>query len=123
MNNRSVEDFISDKVDEKYQPIVTKFRQLIKSRFPELTEEMRGGSEKYYGVPVYRLKRILITLSPTKQGITFAFSDGKMIHDKYKMLEGLGNKTLNIRLKSDSEFDDEKMKYYIKQAIDIDQRK
>lgn len=123
MNNRSVEDFISDKVDEKYQPIVTKFRQLIKSSFPELTEEMRGGSEKYYGVPVYRLKRILITLSPTKQGITFAFSDGKMIHDKYKMLEGLGNKTLNIRLKSDSEFDDEKMKYYIKQAIDIDQRK
>ena len=81
---------------------------------------MRSGTEKYYGVPVYRLKRIVITLSPTKKGITFSFSEGKQFEDKYGLLEGQGNKTLNLRLENETEYSDEILRYYIKQAIDFD---
>lgn len=121
-SNKPVEDFIQQRVLPQYQPLVAAFRELIQKDFPELTEEMRGGTEAYYGVPVYRLNRIVITLSPTKQGITFAFSEGKSFEDKYKLLEGVGNKTLNIRLRSTDEFDADKMRYYIQQAIDTDKK-
>lgn len=122
-NNKPIDDFIQQKVLPEYRPLVTAFRELIRKDFPELSEEMRGGTEAYYSVPVYRLNHIVITLSPTKQGITFAFSEGKTFEDKYELLEGVGNKTLNIRLHSIDEFDADKMRYYIQQAVDIDRNK
>jgi hypothetical protein len=77
----------------------------------------------YYGVPVYRNKRIIITLSPAKEGITFSFSDGKLFEDKFNLLKGVGNKTLNLRMKDITEFDELKMRYYVDQAIEIDNKK
>lgn len=121
-NNKAINDFIEQKVLSEYRPLVEAFRELVQKDFPELQEEMRGGTEAYYSVPVYRLNRIVITLSPSKQGITFAFSEGKSFEDKYKLLEGVGNKTLNIRLHSIDEFDADTMRYYIQQAIDIDKK-
>lgn len=117
----AVEAFIQHKVLPEYQPLVQAFRKLIHDDFPELAEEMRGGTEKYYGIPAYRLKRIVVLISPTKDGITYAFSEGRQLKDKYGMLEGVGNKALNIRLKTIDQFDREKMAYYIRQAIEIDQ--
>lgn len=121
-NDKSIENFIQQKVLPEYRPLVIAFREFIQKDFPELKEEMRGGTEAYYSVPVYRLNHIVITLSPTKQGITFAFSEGKSFEDKYKLLEGVGNKTLNIRLHNIDKFDAGKMRYYIKQAIAIDRK-
>jgi hypothetical protein len=118
----TIESFIQTRILPEYRSLVEAFRALIKKDFPELKEEMRGGSEKYYGVPVYRLNRIVITVSPTKQGITFSFSEGKSFEDKYHLLEGVGNKSLNIRLKSAAEFDEGTMRYYIQQAVDIDRK-
>jgi hypothetical protein len=118
-----IDKFIEEKVLPKYQPIVIEFRRFIKNNYPLLQEQMRGGTEKYYSVPVYRNKRIVITLSPTKEGITFSFSDGKLFEDKFNLLEGVGNKTLNLRMKDIAEFDESKMKYYIDQGIAIDNRK
>lgn len=117
----TVDEFIKEKVLPQYRPLVEAFRTLVKKDFPQLQEEMRGGTESYYGTPVYRYNHILVTISPTKQGITYAFSDGKRFEDKYKMLEGVGNKTLNIRLKTIDEFDGTKMRYYLKQAIEIEE--
>ncbi len=84
---------------------------------------MRGGTEKYYGVPVYRYNRIIITLSPTKKGITFSFTDGKKFEDKYSLLEGEGNKTLNLRVSKADDYQEEVLRYYIKQAIALDSLK
>jgi hypothetical protein len=119
----AIELFIETKVLPEYRAIVDKFRKLIKSEFPDLKEEMRGGTEKYYGIPVYRFNRIIITLSPTKKGVTFSFSDGKKFEDKYSLLEGEGNKTLNLRLSKVDDFQDEIFRYYIKQAIALDSLK
>ena len=116
----SIELFIESMVLPAYQPIVDKFRELIRKEFPDLQEEMRGGTEKYYGVPVYRHNRIIITMSPTKKGITFSFTDGKKFEDKYSLLEGEGNKSLNLRLSKAKDYKDEILRYYIKQAIAFD---
>lgn len=116
----AIETFIESKVLPEYRPIVDNFRELIKKEFPNLKEEMRGGTEKYYGVPVYRYNRIVITLSPTKKGITFSFTDGKNFEDKYSLLEGVGNKTLNLRISKAQAYKDEILRYYIKQAIKFD---
>jgi len=83
---------------------------------------MRGGTEKYYGVPVYRYKRIIITVSPTQKGITFSFTDGKQFEDKYGLLEGVGNKSLNLRISNVNDYKDEWFEYYITQAISLDER-
>ena len=115
-----IELFIESKVLPEYRAIVDRFRRLTKSEFPDLKEEMRGGTEKYYGVPVYRYHRIIITLSPAKKGITFSFSDGKKFEDKYSLLEGEGNKTLNLRVSKLDDFQEEIFRYYIKQAIALD---
>ena len=114
--------FTEEKVLPEYRDLFDAFRKLVAKEYPELKEEMRGGTEKYYGVPVYRLHRIVITVSPTKKGITFAFSDGGQFKDKYKALEGEGKKTLNLRLSSLDEFDETQMKYYIDQSIALDKK-
>jgi len=115
-----IELFMESKVLPAYLPIVDKFRRHIKNKFPNLKEEMRGGTEKYYGVPVYRHNHIIITLSPTKKGITFSFTDGKKFEDKFSLLEGEGNKTLNLRVSKSDDYKDEILSYYIKQAIAFD---
>lgn len=120
---KTVNQFLTDRVKEEYQPIITKFRNLIHSKFPFLNEEMRGGTEKYYGVPVYRNNKIIITVSPTQKGVTFSFTDGKLFEDKYNLLEGVGNKTLNLRISDSKEYSDEVFEYYIFQAIALDHKK
>ena len=116
MQNK-VDEFLDAKVIEQYHSIVVNFRKLISKEFPQIREEMRGGTEKYYGVPVYRHKKIIITISPTKKGITFSFTDGKKFKDKYSLLEGLGNKSLNYRISKAEDFNNEIMRYYINQAL------
>ncbi len=117
---KNIDQFVADKIKEEYQPIFIKFRDLIIRKFPLIKEEMRGGTEKYYGVPVYRHKRIIISVSPTQKGITFSFSDGKQFEDKYKLLEGVGNKSLNLRISDIKDYKDEILEYYILQAIELD---
>lgn len=114
--------FIKEKIKPEFEPIFSNFRNLIKKKFPTLNEEMRGGSEKYYGVPVYRQNKIVITVSPTKKGITFSFSEGKQFEDKYGLLEGVGNKTLNLRISSLNDYSQEVLVYYINQGLEIDHK-
>lgn len=118
--NPVVDDYIRANVAADLLPIVESFRSLVQREFPELVEDMRGGSEKYPGTPIYRLKRIVVVVNPTKNFITFAFSDGKSFDDKYHLLEGVGNKSSNIRIKKPEQFDDQILSYYLRQGIAID---
>lgn len=117
-----IENSIQDKVLPEHKDIVGKFRKLIRNKYPDVREELRGGTDSYYGVPVYKLNRTLITLSPTKKGITFNFSEGAKFEDRYQQLEGKGNKTLSLRLTNIDQFDDQQFQYYIDQAIILDSR-
>jgi hypothetical protein len=117
-----IDAYVEAKVLPAFRPIVAAFRELARSEFPQLTEEMRGGTEAYPGVPVYRLKRIVVTISPTKKGITFNFTDGGSFDDPYGLLEGVGNKTRNVRWAKPEQFDAEAMRCYLRQAVEADSR-
>jgi hypothetical protein len=117
-----VDAYLEAKVLPAYRPIVTAFRELVRAEFPQLTEELRGGTEAYPGVPVYRLRRIVVTISPTKKGITFNFTDGASFDDPYGLLEGVGHKTRNVRWSTPEQFDAEIMRTYLRQAIAADSR-
>lgn len=119
----AIHQFIKEKVKPEHQEIYLRFRTLIQTSFPELKEEMRGGTEKYYGVPVYRQNKIVITVSPTQKGITFSFAEGKQFKDKYGLLEGVGNKTLNLRITNFNDYSEDVLEYYIRQGIEIDDKK
>lgn len=121
MGQATVEEFIETRVLPEYRPIVTAIRELFKEVAPELTEEMRGGTEAYYGTPAYRLNHLVIVISPSKQGITLAFDRGASFEDRYELLEGVGKRTRNVRMKSMEDFNKEALVYYIKQAVEMDQ--
>lgn len=73
-------------------------------------------------MPVYRLKRIVVTISPTKKGITFNFTDGVGFDDPQRLLEGVGNKTRNVRWSRPEQFDADAMRAFLRQAIAADSR-
>lgn len=122
MSKVTIEEFISSKVLPEYRPIVAAIRELIKEVAPEVREEMRGGTEAYYSVPAYRLNRIIMVISPTKQGITLAFDRGASFEDKYGLLEGAGKRAKNVRMRSMDDFNKEALTYYIKQAVAMDKK-
>ncbi|HEY5787368.1 MAG TPA: DUF1801 domain-containing protein [Microlunatus sp.] len=120
--NDQVDAFVEAKVLPPYRPIFAAFRELVRIEFPQLSEEMRGGTEAYPGVPVYRLNRIVVTVSPTKKGITFNFTDGGEFEDPYGLLEGVGYKTRNVRCSKPEQFDPEVLRTYLRQAGAADSR-
>lgn len=67
-------------------------------------------------------KRATAVISPTKQGITFAFSRGASFEDRYGLLEGVGKVSKNVRMKNLREVDKEALRYYIEQALELDSR-
>lgn len=118
----AVDKFIGEKVLPQYRPIVQAFRSLVARAAPDLSEGMRGGTEAYYGVPVYRLKRDVIAISPSKKGITFAFSKGAQFEDRYGMLQGRGKMNRNVVVTSMEGFNEEALACYIRQALEADRR-
>lgn len=64
----------------------------------------------------------MAVISPTKKGITFAFSKGAQFRDRYGLLEGVGKTSKNVRLKSVDEFNKDVFRYYLKQAVELDKK-
>jgi hypothetical protein len=118
--NDQVQRFIEDRVAPQYRPVVQAFRRLVKEVAPEVSERMRGGTEAYYGVPVYRLKRDIIAISPTRKGVNFAFSKGARFDDPRGLLKGAGKMNRNAFVKSMEDFDEEALSDYVRQAVEID---
>lgn len=110
-NEISVDEFVKTRVLPEYQPIVRKIRKLMREVAPDAREVMS------YGIPNYKRKRGLAVISPTKKGITFAFSRGAEFEDRYGLLEGVGKVSKNVRMKSLAEVNEPAVRYYIKQAL------
>jgi len=89
-------------------------RALMRERAPDAKEIMS------YGIPAFKRKRILAVISPTKNGITFAFSRGAAFKDKYGLLEGVGRVSKNVRMRAAKDVNKTALRYYIKQALVLD---
>jgi hypothetical protein len=120
--SEEIDAFVDARILPAYRPVFAAFRALVRTDFPQLTEGMRGGTDNYPGVPVYRLNRIVVTVSPTKKGITFNFTDGGGFDDPYGLLEGVGHRTRNVRWSTPEQFDVDAMRSYLQQAVAADSR-
>ena len=112
----TVDEFVEQKVLPQYRGIVTMIRQLIREEAPDV-QEVIG-----YGIPMYRGRHALAVISPTKKDITFAFSRGAEFEDKYGLLRGVGKVSKHVKIKSLDNVNEEALKYYIKQALELDRR-
>jgi hypothetical protein len=112
----SVDEFVKTRVLLQYRDIVSVLRELMRETAPDAKEVIS------YGIPAYKMKRIIAVISPTKRGITFAFSRGAEFKDKYGLLEGVGKVSKNVRIKSLDAVNKEALKYYIRQAVELDSK-
>jgi len=112
----TVDEFVETKVLPEYRDIVSMLRALMRETAPDAKEMIS------YGILAYKRKRIIAVISPTKKGITFAFSRGAEFEDKYGLLEGLGKVSKNVRIKSMDAVNKEALRYYIKQALELDSK-
>jgi hypothetical protein len=110
----TVDEFVKTKVLPQYQDIVTMIRQLMREITPDATEVIS------YGIPVYKKKRMLAVISPTKKDITFAFSRGAEFEDKYGLLQGVGKISKHVKIKNLEDVNIEALRYYINQALALD---
>jgi hypothetical protein len=110
----TVDEFVKAKVLPEYRDIVRALRSLMKECAPNAKEGIS------YGIPVFKGRRILAVISPTKKGITFAFSRGAEFEDKYGLLEGVGKVSKNVRIRHVKDMNNAALRYYIKQALEFD---
>src|SRR3989304_2243569 len=108
------DEFVKTRVLPEYRDIVAALRGLMKEYAPNAREEIS------YGIPAFKGRRILAVISPTKKGITLAFSRGAEFEDKYGLLEGVGKVSKNVRIRSVDAVNKEALRYYIKQALKLD---
>jgi hypothetical protein len=114
MKPTGVDDFIKARVLPELRPVVQMIREMMKKYAPEAQESIS------YGIPAYKMRRIIAVISPTKQDITFSFSRGGQFEDKYGLLKGVGKSSKHVKIKSVAEANKAALRYYIKQALRLD---
>jgi hypothetical protein len=113
---QDVDRFVAARVKPELRDVVVAIRALMKKHAP------RARLGMSYGVPVWKGKHILAVISPTKQGITFAFSHGAAFDDKYGLLQGVGKVSMHVKIASLAEINESRVRYYIKQAVQFDEK-
>ena len=73
MGSEDVDTFVQTKVLPEYQPIVAKLRELMREMAPDAREVIA------YGIPMYKGRKYLVVINPSKTGITFSFTYGTKI--------------------------------------------
>lgn len=112
----TVDEFVQTNVLPEFRDVVTMLRELMREAAPEAQELIS------YGIPAYRMRRIVAVISPTKKDITFSFSRGSQFEDRYGLLKGVGKSSKHVKLKSVDTADRDALRYYIKQAVEFDAR-
>lgn len=110
----TVDEFVETRVLPQYRPIVEMLRALIRETVPDAAESIG------YGIPAYRLRRIIAVISPTKKDITFSFSRGAQFEDRYGLLRGAGKSSKHVKLRRVDSVSKAALQYYIRQAVEMD---
>jgi hypothetical protein len=109
-----VDEFVKTKVLPEFQDVVGLIRRYMREMAPGAQEVIS------YGLPVYKGKKIMAAISPTKKDITLSFSRGMQFEDKYSLLKGVGKSSQHLKFKSVGDVKKEVFEYYVKQALDLD---
>jgi hypothetical protein len=109
-----MDEFIRSKMLPAYWDVVALIRKDILEIVPEAKEVIS------FGIPAFKVKHIIVHISPTKTDVTLSFSHGANFEDKYGLLEGVGLESKYLKLKNVSEVNKEVLAYYLKQALAFD---
>jgi hypothetical protein len=112
----SVDEFVKTRILPELRPVAEMIRGLMREVAPEAKEAIG------YGIPIWKAKRIIAVISPTKKDITFSFSRGAQFEDKYGLLRGVGKSSKHVKIKNVDGANKEALKYYIRQAVELDER-
>jgi uncharacterized protein YdhG (YjbR/CyaY superfamily) len=115
MKIKTVGEFVKLKVLPEHRAIVALIRKMMREVAPRAREVIS------YGILGWRGSKILAVLSPTKKGITFAFSRGADFEDKYKLLHGVGKVSKNVKIADVKDVNKAALRYYVKQALKFDE--
>ncbi len=116
MSDLTVDEFVSSKVLPEFHPVVAMIRDLMRECAPAAQEVIS------YGIPAYRVKRIVAVISPTQKDITLSFSRGAQFEDPYGLLRGVGKASKHVKIKSLDNVNMEALRYYVQQALEFDAR-
>jgi uncharacterized protein YdhG (YjbR/CyaY superfamily) len=111
-----VDEFVKNKVLPEFHPVVALIRELMKECAPNVQEIIS------YGIPCYKVNRILAVISPSKKAITFSFSRGAQFEDKFGLLQGVGISSKHVKIKNLASANLDALRYYIKQALEFDEK-
>jgi hypothetical protein len=112
----TVDEFVKTRVLPEFQPVVGMLRGLMHEMAPDAEEAI------WYGIPMYKGRRIFAFISPTKRDITFGFSRGSQFEDRYGLLKGKGKVSKHVKIKSLQSANMDALRYYIRQALEFDTR-
>lgn len=115
-----LENFLESRVQPQFRDIVRAFVSQMARVAPEATFRMRGGTETYYSVPVFKMNRDVVAISPTKSCVTFSFTKGAHFEDPFDMLHGSGKHSRTVQVKTLENYPEEPLRHYIRQAIELD---
>jgi hypothetical protein len=109
----TVDEFVEKRVQPEHHRIVARLRTIMRHQ-PGVTELIS------YGIPAYKRNRVIAVISPTKKDITFSFSRGAQMDDRYDMLRGAGKSSKHLKIKKLEDLDEKALRYYIDQALALD---
>lgn len=112
----TVDEFVNTRVLPEFRETVEAIRRTMRELAPEAQEVIS------YGIPAYRVKHIVAVISPTKKDITLSFTKGAEFEDKYGLLRGVGHVSRHIKFKHAADVNKEVMDYYVRQALELDDR-
>jgi hypothetical protein len=110
----TVDEFVATKVSLELQPIVDVIRELMREHAPGVKEAIG------YGMPVYKQKKIFAWISPSAKDITFGFSHGAEMEDKYRLLGGVAKRARHVKITNLGEVNQTALRSYVEQAMKID---
>ena len=112
--SRAVDEFVRRRVQTEHRPVVTLLRTLMRENAPEASEEIK------YGIPMWVGTYAFAFLNPTKTAITFGFSHGVHLTDRYGLLRGRGKWARHVKLRSVDDVNVPALRSYIRQAAKLD---
>jgi len=104
--NQKVTDYINS-AQSPFKEVMHKIRELIFELVPDAEEAIK------WGTPVYSRIKNICYMAAFNKHVTFAFYNGRMLKDPYKVLEGTGKMMKYIKLKKIDDIDQEQIKKWI----------
>ena len=112
--------FLAARVRPEHRAIVLRIVADFAAVAPDVTLRMRGGTEKYIPVPVFRLTRDIAAISPSRSAVTLSFTAGASFDDPFHRLGGAGKMSRTIRITRIEDYPSAAVAHYMRQAVAAD---